>query len=135
MSRNDIEWCFGGEVDFADLRSGDLLLSLEAPLVGFAEDLSQAVERLHRDGDYEIPDRYGSYRLLLAAEANTVTVSEVATGRTFAAELDQFISTMSNFAGRLVNSLLQLFPELDTNAAFNSIWQDIDDRLSAARRD
>src|SRR5215470_5512018 len=81
MSGDDLEWVFGGEVDFADAESQRLLLSLEVPLLGFAEDLAGLVGQLNADGSYEIPDRYGSYRLIVTVHENEVNVHEVAGGR------------------------------------------------------
>jgi len=60
MSNDDLEWVFGGEVDFVDAETQQPLLSLEVPLLGFADDLSHLVSQLRTDGSYDIPDRYGS---------------------------------------------------------------------------
>jgi len=131
MSRDDLEWVFGGEVDFVGAETQQPLLSLEVPLLGFAEDLSELVAQLRKDGSYETPDRYGSYRLIVTANENGVNVSDAATGRMFEAEASQLISAMADFAKGLRDSLTQLFPELNANPEFNRIFQEITDGFLA----
>lgn len=131
MSRDDLEWVFGGEVNFVDAESQQPLLSLEVPLLGFAGDLSRFTGQIRADGCYEIPDRYGSYRLIVTVKENGVNVRDVATDRAFEAEGNQLISAIVEFAKSLSDSLTQLFPELRANPEFNSISQEISDRFSA----
>lgn len=131
MSRDDLEWVFGGEVDFVDAESQQPLLSLEVPLLGFAEDLSRLIGQLRADGCYEIPDRYGSYRLIVTVKENGINVRDVATDRAFEAEGSQLISAVGDFAKSLRDSLTQLFPELSANPEFNRISREITDRFLA----
>jgi hypothetical protein len=131
MSRDDLEWVFGGEVDFVDAESQQLLLSLEVPLLGFAGDLSRFTDQIRADGCYEIPDRYGSYRLIVTVKENGVNVRDLGTDQAFEAEGNQLISAIGDFSKSLSDSLTQLFPELRANPEFNSISQEISDRFSA----
>jgi hypothetical protein len=131
MSGDDLEWVFGGEVDFTGAESQQLLLSLEVPLLGFAEDLAGLVGQLHADGSYEIPDRYGSYRLVVTVHENEVSVHDVAGAGAFQAERSQLMSAIGDFTESLKASLIQLFPELSANPEFDRLSQEINDRLSA----
>ncbi|HKD26404.1 MAG TPA: hypothetical protein VKC66_10945 [Xanthobacteraceae bacterium] len=130
MSRDDLEWVFGGEVDFADAESQQPLLSLEVPLLGFARDLAGLVGQLHADGRFEIPDRYGSYRLIVTVQENEVNVRDVARDGAFQVERSQLESAIGDFAESLKDSLIQLFPELSTNPEFSKLYQEISDLLS-----
>jgi hypothetical protein len=130
MSEDDLEWVFGGEVDFADAESQQPLLSLEVPLLGFAGDLARLVGQLQVDGSCEIPDRYGSYRLIVTVHENKVNVRDVARGGAFQAERSQLMSAIGGFVESLKDSLIQLFPELSLNPEFNRLYQNISNILS-----
>jgi hypothetical protein len=134
MSRDDLEWIFGGEVDFVDVESHRLLLSLEVPLLGFAKDLSQLVGQFRADGSYQISDRYGSYRLIVTLKKNSVNVSDVATSQMLEAEASQLIYAIGDFAQSLRDSLTRLFPELNANPEFDRLSREIADRFLADQR-
>jgi hypothetical protein len=129
MSRDDLEWVFGGEVDFVEAESKQPLLSLEVPLLGFAGDLSRFTGQIRSNGRYEIPDRYGSYRLIVTVKENCVNVRDA--DRAFEAEGSQLTSAIREFFKSLSERLTQLFPELRANPEFNSISREISDRFSA----
>jgi len=129
MSRDDLEWVSGGEVDFVDAESKQPLLSLEVPLLGFAGDLSRFTGQIRSNGCYEIPDRYGSYRLIVTVKENGVNVRDA--DRAFEAEGSQLTSAIRAFTKSVSERLTRLFPELRTNPEFHSISREISDRFSA----
>ena len=128
MTLDDLEWCFGGEVDFVDGQSRQLLLSLDVCLLGFTHDLSKIIEQLHTDGRYDMPDRYGTYLLDFTVQGRDVHVGNG--GHAFTAESRQFITALRHFWESLKTKLVRHFPGLRQNPAFSWLCQDLDERFA-----
>jgi hypothetical protein len=75
MSEDDLLWCFGGNVDFVDAESQQSRVAIDVPLLGFAGDLAMLAGQLRTDGNYEVPDRYGTYLLTFTVKGGDVVGS------------------------------------------------------------